>query len=171
MGCHALLQGIFPSQGSNPHLLCLLHRQGGSGPLMPPGKPKLSSLACLIPSNVISLGSELLFVVLQLKSERTVWIFQNSKISHNILLCLRMVLQKAHHFHVGTQPETQSTAYRQNKHVRSLSWVISQWVLFTKPKDKTQECPVRFGKHLSSLCAWSFLFCLSRGLCILGFIV
>lgn len=26
-----------------------------------------------------------------------------------------MVLQKAHHFHVGTQPETQSTAYRQNK--------------------------------------------------------
>ena len=25
MGCHALLQGIFPTQGSNPHLLCLLH--------------------------------------------------------------------------------------------------------------------------------------------------
>ena len=26
--CHALLQGIFPTQGSNPHLLCLLHWQG-----------------------------------------------------------------------------------------------------------------------------------------------
>ena len=25
VGCHALLQGIFPSQGSNLHLLCLLH--------------------------------------------------------------------------------------------------------------------------------------------------
>ena len=25
MGCHALLQGIFPTQESNPHLLCLLH--------------------------------------------------------------------------------------------------------------------------------------------------
>ena len=25
MGCHFLLQGIFPTQGSNPHLLCLLH--------------------------------------------------------------------------------------------------------------------------------------------------
>ena len=24
-GCHALLQGIFPAQGLNPHLLCLLH--------------------------------------------------------------------------------------------------------------------------------------------------
>ena len=24
-GCHFLLQGIFPTQGSNPHLLCLLH--------------------------------------------------------------------------------------------------------------------------------------------------
>ena len=29
-GCHALLQGIFPTQGSNPSLLCLLHRQAGS---------------------------------------------------------------------------------------------------------------------------------------------
>ena len=26
-GCHFLLQGIFPTQGSNPHLLCLLHWQ------------------------------------------------------------------------------------------------------------------------------------------------
>ena len=26
-GCHALLQGIFPIQGLNPYLLCLLHRQ------------------------------------------------------------------------------------------------------------------------------------------------
>ena len=25
MGCHFLLQGIFPTQGLNPHLLCLLH--------------------------------------------------------------------------------------------------------------------------------------------------
>ena len=25
VGCHALLQGIFPVQGSNPHLLCLLY--------------------------------------------------------------------------------------------------------------------------------------------------
>ena len=24
VGCHSLLQGIFPTQGSNPHLLCLL---------------------------------------------------------------------------------------------------------------------------------------------------
>ena len=30
MGSHALLQGIFPTQGLNPHLLCLLH-------LVPPG--------------------------------------------------------------------------------------------------------------------------------------
>ena len=28
--CHALLQGIFPTQGSNPCLLCLLHWQAGS---------------------------------------------------------------------------------------------------------------------------------------------
>ena len=27
VGCHLLLQGIFPTQGSNPCLLCLLHQQ------------------------------------------------------------------------------------------------------------------------------------------------
>ena len=36
MGCHALLQGIFPTQGSNSHLLGLLHWQAGSLPLVPP---------------------------------------------------------------------------------------------------------------------------------------
>ena len=30
MGCYALLQGIFPSQGSNLCLLCLLHWQADS---------------------------------------------------------------------------------------------------------------------------------------------
>ena len=31
--------GIFLTQGSNPRLLCLLHRQAGSLPQAPPGKP------------------------------------------------------------------------------------------------------------------------------------
>ena len=39
VGCHALLQGISSIQGSNLHLLYLLHRQAGSLPLAPPGKP------------------------------------------------------------------------------------------------------------------------------------
>ena len=39
VGCHMLLQGIFPTQGSNPHLLSLLHWQEGSLLLAPPGKP------------------------------------------------------------------------------------------------------------------------------------
>ena len=34
MRCHALLQGIFQTQGSNLHLLCLLHWQAGSLPLV-----------------------------------------------------------------------------------------------------------------------------------------
>ena len=37
MGCHVLLQGIFLTQGSNPHLSRLLHWQRGSLPLVPPG--------------------------------------------------------------------------------------------------------------------------------------
>ena len=39
LSCHALLQGIFLSQGLNPRLLCLLHWQVGSLPQVPPGKP------------------------------------------------------------------------------------------------------------------------------------
>ena len=40
-GLHSLLQRIFPTQGSNPRLLCLLHWQAGSLPLAPPGKPTM----------------------------------------------------------------------------------------------------------------------------------
>ena len=40
VGCHALLQGIFPTQGSELCLLCFLYWQTGSLPLVPPGKPK-----------------------------------------------------------------------------------------------------------------------------------
>ena len=39
VGCHALIQGLFPSQGSDLSLLYLLHWQPGSLPLMPPGNP------------------------------------------------------------------------------------------------------------------------------------
>ena len=39
VGCHALLQGIFRSQGSNLSFLCLLNWQVGSLPLALPGKP------------------------------------------------------------------------------------------------------------------------------------
>ena len=35
VGCHDLLQGIFSTQGLNPSLFCLLHRQAGSLPLAP----------------------------------------------------------------------------------------------------------------------------------------
>ena len=45
VGCHALLQGIFPTQGSNHYFLCLLHWQAGSLPLAPPGKPLISPYA------------------------------------------------------------------------------------------------------------------------------
>ena len=40
VGCLFLLQGIFLAQGSNPHLLCLLHWQADSLSLVPPGKPR-----------------------------------------------------------------------------------------------------------------------------------
>jgi len=41
VSCHALLQRIFPTQGSNLSLLGLLHWKVGSLPLESPGKPQL----------------------------------------------------------------------------------------------------------------------------------
>ena len=47
VGCHALLQGIFPTQGSGPSLSCLLLWQAGSLPLVPPGKPSGELCVCV----------------------------------------------------------------------------------------------------------------------------
>ena len=41
MGCHALLQGIFLTQGLKRCLLSLLHWQVCSSPLVPSGKPRI----------------------------------------------------------------------------------------------------------------------------------
>ena len=41
VGGHAFLQGIFPTQGSNPCLLYLLHWQAGPLPLVLPGKLRI----------------------------------------------------------------------------------------------------------------------------------
>ena len=43
VGCCALLQGFFPSQGSKPSLLHDLHWQVGSLPLAPPEKSHIAS--------------------------------------------------------------------------------------------------------------------------------
>ena len=43
VGCYALLQGILLTQGLDLRLLCLLHWQAGSLPLVPPGKPTYES--------------------------------------------------------------------------------------------------------------------------------
>ena len=47
VGCHFLLQGIFPTQGLNRRLLHLLHWLVDSLPLAPPGKPLKSYLTSL----------------------------------------------------------------------------------------------------------------------------
>ena len=62
VGCPALLQGIFTTQGSNLHLLCLLHWQAGSLPLAAPGKPPpeeyWSELPFPSPGDLSNLGIE-----------------------------------------------------------------------------------------------------------------
>ena len=57
VGWHALLQGIFPTQGSNPYFLCLLHWQAGSLSLAPPRKsPHVNSQSQQNPSRLYGPG-------------------------------------------------------------------------------------------------------------------
>ena len=51
MCCHALLQGFFLIQGSNPHLLCLLHWHVGSLSLAPTEKPIVVTTAINFENN------------------------------------------------------------------------------------------------------------------------
>ena len=54
VGCHALLPGTFPAQGSHPQLLCLLHWQAGSLPLVPPGEPNSTLHGFISPNHLIN---------------------------------------------------------------------------------------------------------------------
>ena len=53
VGCHFLLQGVFPTQGSKLHLLSLLHWQRASLQLVPRGK---AFLLCKHHSNFIQVS-------------------------------------------------------------------------------------------------------------------
>ena len=67
VGCHALLQGIFPTQGWNPGLLPLMHLQVGSLPLTPSVKPQVGTwIPLVLPMNHIHLSKE------------TVWLYDIS---------------------------------------------------------------------------------------------
>ena len=82
-GCHALLHGIFPTQGLNLHLLCLLHWQVGSLSSLLPGKPpkvtifwkkkKLCSFLSLIYSLISNYG------YVRIKFQRTVFFPKEKK--------------------------------------------------------------------------------------------
>ena len=70
VGCHVLLKGIFLTQGSNPCLLCLLHWQAGSSPLVPPGKPTLRCFKFVFPttSSFSGITYILLHIMIQARS-------------------------------------------------------------------------------------------------------
>ena len=80
--CHALLQGIFPNQGTNLSLLCLLHWQAASLLLEPPGKPREWTIrrekSKVQPVKHIHLQFVLLFIILN---------NSNSVVNHFHFLC------------------------------------------------------------------------------------
>ena len=68
VGYHALLQRIFPTQGLNPHLFCLLHWQVGSLPLTPTEKDIFLNMQLQVVSfSGVSLKLWIFFFILILK--------------------------------------------------------------------------------------------------------
>ena len=75
MDCHALLQGIFPTQGLNPHLLRVMHWQAVSLPLVPPGKTPESCIYVII--SKLKMSFPLFFLIFFLLVRRKGWNFAN----------------------------------------------------------------------------------------------
>ena len=61
VGCHFLLQGIFLTQGSNPHFFHLLHWQAGSLPLV---SPEIPPFYILLNKSYIILLLNMVFVIM-----------------------------------------------------------------------------------------------------------
>ena len=82
-GLPCLLQGLFPTQGWNPPLLCLLRWQVGSLPLASPGKPQTSGMVEVLISLSSSVSVFFIYIeanwqgVYRLKNATSSW-----KISH-----------------------------------------------------------------------------------------
>ena len=80
VGCHALLQGIFPTQGSDLPLLRPLHWQESSSPLVPPIKHEESE--GIIPNLSTKGPHSFLFC----KKYLFIWMFQALVAAHGILV-------------------------------------------------------------------------------------
>ena len=82
VGCHFFLQGIFPTQGSNPHLLCLLHWQADSLPLshwqysINTVNISLNSLLCELPADKLPLFD------FSGPASKIVWVYKRLASSH-----------------------------------------------------------------------------------------
>ena len=80
VGCHFLLQEGFPTQGSNPCLLCLLHWQAGSSPLAPPGEPIDVWTSMIINKGILIVECSLFstWIMPIMTGSWHIWIYYNS---------------------------------------------------------------------------------------------
>ena len=89
MSCCALLQVIFPAQGSNLCLLSLLHWQVGSLPLVLPGKP---NNAVLLPSNYFQHSDSLFLYITKWSPQYLQLPFAPYKVMTMLFFFLTMLL-------------------------------------------------------------------------------
>ena len=146
MGCHFLLQQIFPTQGSNPCLLCLLHWQEDCWPLYHLGSP-LGPVLFVI----ISLCIPLNFYFLEMKFRSFQLWNLNTYISKRCLLLGRKVMTNLDSI-LKSRDITLSTKVHLVKALvfpvvmyGSEIWTIKKaknWCFWTVVLEKTLESPL-----------------------------
>ena len=85
-GCHFLLQGICPTQGLNPSLLCLLHWQADSWPLNHLGSPRSLVEDQITSWNINTKSSK------QLMFNKCLWKAYRTNLKEKHCSCLHRVL-------------------------------------------------------------------------------
>ena len=101
MGCHFLLQGIFPTKGLSLRLLPLLHWQVGSLPLAPHGEPQVVILYLL--NNMFRSLEEYSTLLLQFSPHVCIPVFPISYF-WLALSPFQRIQSSPMHFHLGPGP-------------------------------------------------------------------
>ena len=111
MGCHFLLQGIFPAKDSNPHFL---HWQATSLPLSHQGSPYV---------NTVEAGLPLLYAVIQRRR-----LLSKLSLSHNNV-AFEMVLKREASMEEDSGVCSESGIYHFHPHFTCQNWV--PWLRLT----------------------------------------
>ena len=147
MGCHFLLQRIFWTKGSNPHLLSLLHWQTDSLPAKPSGKPNTEQKVKKMRKNKRENSMTLLLQWCVRHCQYLIIVFSCSIIIMTLLVCMHPPHQ------------LQSSAVRGQAHSQTNIYPVQSDLRFSLPGNR-HMCALLV---MLSTCKWSLIYWKTTG--------